>query len=196
MTPLELSKKYKTILNKAKINTPLRLSHFFGQLEAESGLKPISENLNYSAKRLLEIFPKYFKTLQEAKNYEKKPQAIGNRVYGGRMGNGLESTGEGYKYRGRGFIMTTGKDNYKALTKDTGIDYVNNPDLLLTEADSIIAAINFWTKINGNLLADKDDIDSISDLINIGRKTSKYGDANGFKHRLEAVTDNKKIFGA
>lgn len=195
MTALELSLKYKTLLNKWGCNTPLRKAMFFAQLEAESGLKAISENLNYSAQRLLQIFPKYFKTLEEAKKYERNPQKIANRVYANRGGNGDEKSNEGWKYRGKGMLQITLKDNYKALSKDTGVDYVNNPDLLLNEADSIISALWFFKKNNIWKYVDSDNLDAVSDLINIGRVTSKYGDANGFSHRKELLEKNKKIFG-
>lgn len=202
---LELSKKYKTLLGKYKINTPLRLAHFFAQIQAESGLKPISENLNYSAKRLIEIFKSrldrnkdgILSDAEKAKANEiaGSPQKVGNFVYADRMGNGNESSGEGFKYRGRGFIMITGKNNYRELTKDTGVDYINNPDLLLDEVNSMVSALWFWDKNNLNKYADQDNLDSISDIINIGKITSKYGDANGFKERKEFLIESKKIFG-
>lgn len=191
---MELARKYKTLLNKYGANTPLRLAHFFAQLDAESGLKPISENLNYSASALRSIFGKYFPNDEIAKNYARIPERIANLVYANRMGNGSQSSGDGWRYRGRGFVQITGKDNYTALSKATGLDYVKNPDLLLNEADAMISALWYWNEIKGNSLADKDDLDGISDMINIGRKTSKYGDANGFKHRSELLDKYKKIF--
>lgn len=183
---LKLSKKYKTLLNKYQINTPLRLAHFFAQIAHESNLKPISENLNYSAQGLLNTFSKYFKSLEEANKYARKPEAIANKVYANRMGNGDETSGEGWKYRGRGLIQITGKDNYKALSRDTGIDYVNNPDLLLTEADSMISALWYWNKINANSKADKDDIIAITKAIN--------GGTNGLEHRKQLLKQMKNIF--
>ena len=106
---MKLYEKYKTILETEGINTPLRLSHFMAQIEHESGLKPISENLNYSAERLRIVFPKYFISKEDAKRYAMNPEKIANRVYANRMGNGSEASGEGWKYRGRGFIQITGK---------------------------------------------------------------------------------------
>src|SRR6478609_7443873 len=122
---LTLTKKYRTLLDKYEVNSPLRLSHFWGQISYESGLKPISENLNYSAERLLQIFPKYFKTLTEAKKYERKPQAIANKVYALRMGNGNEASGDGYRFRGRGYVQSTGRNNYQKLKETTGVDFIN-----------------------------------------------------------------------
>ena len=193
---LELSKKYKTLLGKYGINTPLRLAHFFAQIEHESGLKPISENLNYSAEGLVKTFKKYFPTISSTAGYARNPQKIANKVYANRMGNGNEASGDGYKYRGKALIQITGKDNYKALSLDTGIDYVKNPELLLNESDAFVSAIWYWDRIKANKLADKDDLDAISDLINIGRDTAAYGDANGFADRKDKLAKNKKIFGA
>ena len=195
MTPLEFSKKYKTLLNKYGVNTPLRLSHLCAQLLHESGLKPIQENLNYSEQGLLKTFKKYF-TAETAKKYARKPKDIANKVYANRMGNSTESSGDGWKYSGKGLIQITGRDNYKALSKDTGIDYVSKPELLLNESDSVIAALWYWNKINGNKHADNDNLDAISDLINIGRMTPKVGDAIGYENRKEHLQETKNIFGA
>lgn len=182
---LELSKKYKSLLNKYKVTTPLRLAHFFAQIKHESNLKPISENLNYSAQGLLTTFKKYF-TTEQANQYARKPEAIANRVYANRMGNGNEQSGDGWKYRGKGFIQITGKDNYKALSKDTSIDYINTPDLLLNEADSFISALWYWSKIDGNTKADRDDILSITKSIN--------GGTNGLEDRKNNLKYYKSIF--
>lgn len=189
-----LTKKYSTLLNSYHVNTPLRLAHFWAQIKAESDLKPISENLNYSSESLKRVFGKYFPTIAKANEYARKPQLIANRVYASRMGNGNESSGDGWKYRGRGFIQVTGKNNYIKLSKDTRIDYLNNPDLLLREADALISALWYWNVNRLNVHADKDDIDAISDIINIGRETIAYGDANGFSHRAENLKKYKTIF--
>ena len=190
---LELAKKYKTLLDKQGINTPLRLAHFFGQAYAESGLDVKSENLNYSAQGLLKTFKKYFNSTS-AKQYERKPQAIANRVYSNRMGNGSESSGDGWKYRGRWFFQITGKANYIELTKDTGIDYISNPESKLTEADAMITAIWYWNERGLSRFADVDDVDAVSDIINIGRRTGIRGDANGYAHREKYTRELKKLF--
>jgi putative chitinase len=194
MNNMNLATKYRTLLNGYHVNTPLRLAHFFAQLDAESGLKPVSENMNYTASRLREVFPRYFPNIGTSLKYERKPEAIANRVYANRMGNGNEASGDGWKYRGRGFIQITGKDNYRLLSKDTRIDYLNNPDWLLREADSMIAALWYWKAIKANQYADADNLDSISDLINRGRITAKYGDANGFTHRKKCLQKHKLLF--
>lgn len=165
---MELNLKYKSLLDKYDVDTPLRQAHFFGQLEHESGLKPIQENLNYSSEGLSKIFKKYFQTIILANKYARKPEMIANKVYASRMGNGDESSGDGWKYRGRGFIQLTGKSNYIQLSKDTGIDFVNNPDLLLEEVNAMLSALWFWKRNGLNNFADKDDVKSITKRINGG----------------------------
>jgi putative chitinase len=126
---------------KFKIDTPLKLAHFLAQCGHESGgFKVTQENLNYSAKGLMGIFKKYFPTDVKAKDYERKPEKIANLVYGNRMGNGPESSGEGYKFRGRGYIQLTGKDNYTAFGKAIGEDIVSNPDLVASKYPLLSAA--------------------------------------------------------
>lgn len=115
--------------------TPERAAHFFAQTNHESGgFAKFQENLNYGAKGLRGIFGKYFPTDQMAVAYERKPEKIANKVYGGRMGNGPESSGDGWKYRGRGALQLTGKDNYKALSQYLGKpEILTNPDLVATD---------------------------------------------------------------
>lgn len=161
----ELATKYKTLLNNNGINTTKRLAMFFAQLDHESGLKPISENLNYSSQGLIKTFPKYF-TKDNASLYEKQPQKIANKVYSSRMGNGTESSGDGWKYRGRGFIQLTGKNNYTMLSTDTRIDFVSNPDLLLEEANAMISALWYWNKNNLNKYSDNSDVKGATKVIN------------------------------
>ena len=115
--------------------TPARAAHFFGQTAHETGgFKAFGENLNYSAKGLRGIFGKYFPNDAIAAQYERKPQAIANRVYANRMGNGSEQSGDGWRYRGRGALQLTGKDNYLAFSKYCNRpDVMTNPDLVATE---------------------------------------------------------------
>jgi len=126
---------------KFNITNPLRLAHFLAQCGHESaGFKAVQENLNYSSKGLMGIFKKYFPTSQLAEQYARKPQAIASRVYGGRMGNGAEPTGDGWKFRGRGYIQLTGKDNYSAFDKFVTDDILGNPDLVSTKFPLMSAA--------------------------------------------------------
>ena len=128
---------------KFNITNNLRLAHFLAQCGHESGgFKAVSENVNYSADGLKKIFPKYFPgNLSES--YARNPEKIASRVYASRMGNGDESTKEGFKFRGRGFIQLTGKNNYTQFTKFIGEDCVSNPDLVATKYPLASAAFFF-----------------------------------------------------
>ena len=191
---MKLYEKYKTLFKKYQIDTPLRIAHFMAQIEHESGLKPIAENLNYSYERLLEIFKTDFdvnknRVLSEeekslAKKIAKNPEKIGNFVYANQNGNGGVSSGDGFKFFGRGFIQITGRYNYQMLTNDTKIDFINNPDLLLQEPNAIISALWFWDKKNINRFADKDDIKGVTKAIN--------GGYNGLKDRERLLVKYKK----
>jgi len=128
---------------KFNITNVLRLAHFLAQCGHESGgFKAISENLNYSADGLKKIFPRYFPG-DLATSYARNPEKIASRVYGGRMGNGDESTKEGFKFRGRGYIQLTGKSNYTGFAKFIGEDTVANPDLVASKYPLASAAYFF-----------------------------------------------------
>jgi putative chitinase len=140
---------------KFQINTPLRLAHFLAQCGHESGgFKHTNENLNYSADGLKKIFPKYFAQAGLAESYARQPEKIASRVYGGRMGNGNESTKEGYKFRGRGYIQLTGKSNYSEFDKFVNEDILANPDLVATQYP-LLSAAWFFHKNGLNAIADK-----------------------------------------
>ena len=136
--------------DKFNITTPLRLSHFLAQCGHESGgFKALVENLNYGSKGLLGTFPKYF-NVTTATQYSRKPEMIASKVYGSRMGNGDESTKDGWKFRGRGYIQLTGKDNYTAFDKFVTENIIENPSLVATKYPLMSAAWFFdknklWT---------------------------------------------------
>jgi len=132
--PPVASKYMLEVVEKYEITEPLRLAHFLAQIAHESGnFQFMSENLNYSSDSLLRVFPKYFKDKATADRYARKPEMIGSRVYANRMGNGDETSKEGFKFRGRGYLQLTGKDNYKAFSDFIGEDCVANPDLVATK---------------------------------------------------------------
>jgi len=113
--------------------TPRQLAHFLVQCDHESGgFKSVAENLNYSTKRLLEIFPKYFPNVAIAANYAHKPELVGARVYANRMGNGDERSGSGFYRRGRGYLQITGKDNQQVFFASMGLPVDSNPELIST----------------------------------------------------------------
>ena len=142
--PTSVMEEIPLIIEKFGIDGPLRLSHFLSQCAHESGnFKFLRENLNYSADGLRKIFPKYFPTLEAANKYARQPEKIANKVYGSRMGNGDEASGDGFKFRGRGYIQLTGKDNYAAFDKFVDDDIMADPDLVATKYPLTSAAFFF-----------------------------------------------------
>ena len=169
-----------SIVDKFNITNPLRLSHFLSQCAHESAnFTALRENLNYSADGLLKIFPKYFKDRATAEAYARKPEKIGARVYANRMGNGNEESGEGYKFRGRGYIQLTGKDNYKQFGVFVGEDLVNTPDLVATQYPLTSAA--FFFNKNG-LWAICDKGDSVDVVTQVTKRVN--GGTHGLQDRI------------
>lgn len=174
------------VIERYKIDTPLRLAHFLAQLCHEScNLSVMVENLNYSKDALLRVFPKYFNSSNVLK-YARKPQAIASRVYANRMGNGPESSGDGWTYRGRGYIQLTGKDNYKKYGGLIGADLINNPDRIKDDPiTAMLVAGEYWSQNKLNTYADKDDILTITKRIN--------GGTNGLVDRKNQLARIKRI---
>ena len=149
-----------SVVEKFEINTPLRLAHFLAQCGHESGgFKLVTENLNYGAAGLQSIFKKYF-TPESAAEYERKPEKIANIVYANRMGNGNQASGDGYKFRGRGYIQLTGKDNYSAFDKEVEDDILANPDLVATKYP-LLSAAWFFHKNGLHKIADEGATDEV-----------------------------------
>ena len=175
---------------KFGITSNLRLAHFLAQCALEStNFSATVENLNYSAQRLLQVFPKYFKNV-DVNAYARNPQKIGSRVYANRMGNGDEASGDGFGYRGRGYIQLTGKNNYQSFTDHIGEDCVANPDLVATKyplssAGFFFNSNNIWAICDQG--ADDGTVRKVSALVN-GRDP-----ANGLAERLQNF---KKFFQA
>ena len=170
---------------KFQINTPLRLAHFLAQCGHESGgFRATQENLNYSAKGLNGIFKKYFPTEAAAKAYERQPAKIASKVYGGRMGNGPESTGEGYKFRGRGYIQLTGKENYTAFGKSINEDILSNPDKVAANY-ALLSAAWFFNKNGLHKMADEGASDLVVTKITKRVNGGTIGLADRIKHFKE-----------
>ena len=185
--------KYLDALNeemlKAQIDTPLRVAHFIAQLAHESGsFKYHTENLNYSAKALRGVFGKYFPTDEGAEAYARQPEYIANRVYANRMGNGDESSGEGWKYRGRGLIQLTGKENYTRCGEALGLDLVERPEQVAEDPHvAVAAAAWFWNQRKLNDHADEDDVTTITKRIN--------GGYHGLEDRTAYLNRAKEVLG-
>lgn len=167
------------------ITTTLRLAHFLAQCGHESGgFKAVQENLNYGAKGLLSIFSKYFKTIAQATAYERKPEKIANLVYANRMGNGPESSGDGWKYRGRGYIQLTGKENYKAFDATVPEDITSTPDLVATKY-ALASAAFFFKKNNLWAICDKGSSPEVVTLVTKRVNGGTIGLADRQKHFKE-----------
>jgi len=170
---------------KFQINTPLRLAHFLAQCGHESGgFRLTKENLNYSAKGLMGIFKKYFPTEAIANQYARNPQKIANKVYGGRMGNGPESSGEGAKFCGRGYIQLTGKENYTAFGKSINEDILSNPDKVASDY-ALLSAAWFFSKNGLHKMADEGASDTVVTKITKRVNGGTIGLADRIKHFKE-----------
>jgi putative chitinase len=149
------------------ISTPERQAAFIGQCAHESGnFKTLQENLNYSAKGLHATWPSRFASEEAAQPFHRNPEKIANKVYSGRMGNTDE--GDGWKYRGRGLIQLTGKDNYRLASDALGVDLVGNPDLVLSKEYAALTAAWYWNKRGLNKEADAKDFTGMTKKINGG----------------------------
>lgn len=171
-----------------EINTPQRIAMFLAQVGHESGgMKVIKENLFYSAKRLNQIFPKYFiRAGRDANQYAKQPEKIANVVYANRMGNGDTSSGDGYRYRGRGLIQLTGKSNYEAFASDMEMGLDEAVIWLDTPEGAAWSAGWFWDSRELNDLADKGDVLGVTKKIN--------GGINGLEDRQSHYEEALEIF--
>jgi len=170
---------------KFDINSPLRLAHFLAQCGHESGgFRATQENLNYSAKGLMGIFKKYFPTEAIANAYQRNPQKIANKVYANRMANGDEASGDGYKFRGRGYIQLTGKDNYTQFGKAIGENITSNPDVVSGKY-ALLSAAWFWSKNGLNKLADGGATDAVVTSITKRVNGGTIGLADRIKHFKE-----------
>lgn len=148
---------------------PMHVAAFLAQVAHESGqLNHVVENLNYRADRLLAVFPKYFTSQQEAERFRRKPEAIANRVYANRIGNGNEASGDGWKFRGRGLIQVTGRANYAACGAGLGLPLISEPQLLELPEHAAASAAWFWWKHNLNARANDGDVRDETRVINGG----------------------------
>ena len=170
--PMARASQYAAALTAAvsgsTLNTPLRLRHFMAQLAWESaGFRALVENLNY---RNPDVLDRTFKSVQGVDHarrlIEAGPVAIGNLVYANKLGNGSVDSGDGFRYRGRGFIMTTGRSNYASVATYSKIDVVGNPDLLGTPEQAAVAARCFWEDRHVNAAADANNVREVTRVVN------------------------------
>ena len=173
------------ILPDYDIDTVPRVAAFLAQTAHESGgYRALKENLNYRAVTLRKVFPKYFPTDELANQYAGKPEMIANRVYGGRMGNGPEASGDGFRYCGRGLIQLTGKDNYSRFAESIETPVEELPEFLATFEGAIQSACWFWEVNNLNQWADSGDMLTLTKRINGGT----IGLEDRIKHYEHAIS--------
>ncbi len=185
-----LLRKLNEVVAQYQISAnPRRFAHFMAQLAHESAhFTRLEENLFYSTEGLMRVFRSKFKDEQEAAQFAKQPEKIANRVYANRIGNGDEASGDGYRYRGRGFIQLTGRANYREIGRRIGMDLENNPDLVASDpAIALTVAADYWDSRNINPVADQDDVHEVTRLINGGQ--------NGIQDRKTLLALAKSIWG-
>ena len=184
-------KWYKPLMDtfiKYNISTTQRQACFIGQCQHESAnFTKLEEGLNYSASRLMAVWPSRFPSLDVANQYANNPQKLANKIYSGRMGNGDEESGEGYAYRGRGLIQMTGKETYANCGSGLGMDLVGDPDRLLDPQYAALSAGWFWNKKGLNDLADTGDYETMTKRIN--------GGLNGLDDRKAKIAKAREILG-
>jgi putative chitinase len=154
-------------MSKYGIDTPVRQAAFLAQLAHESSrFQRLEENMRYSAKRLTQVWPSRFRTLEAALPFANNPEALANNVYANRMGN--VNPGDGWRYRGRGLKQLTGRNNYKAYQAASGVAVLTSPDLLLQPPHAADSGAWFWRTVNGNVFADRKDWGGLTRVINGG----------------------------
>ena len=162
-------KALNLILPDYEINNNLRRAAFLAQCIHESGgFVFLTENLNYKAESLVRVWPRHFPNINIAKQYERNPEKIANKAYANRMGNGDESSGDGWRFCGRGLIQLTGKSNYQAFADSIETALTEIPEYLQTFEGAVQSACWFWETNNLNVLADKKDILGLTKKINGG----------------------------
>lgn len=175
--------------DKYQINTPVRQAAFIGQCQHESAnFKVLQENLNYSAKGLMATWPSRFPTLEEAQKYERNPEKIANKVYGGRADLGNTEDGDGWKFSGKGVIQLTGRSNVTVCGDALGQPFADNPALLLEPKWACMSAGWFWNKKGLNALADNEDWTTLTKRIN--------GGTIGLEDRINKIHKAMDILGA
>jgi putative chitinase len=174
---------------KYEINTPRRQAAFIGQCGHESAsFKVLQENLNYSAKGLVATWPSRFPNIDFASEYERKPERIANKVYGGRADLGNTEDGDGWRFSGKGLIQLTGRNNYKTCGDALGVDLIANPELLIEPEYAALSAGWFWNKRGLNALADNEDWTTITKRIN--------GGTHGLQDRIDRTHKAMDTLGA
>jgi putative chitinase len=183
---------FNDAFSKFEIVTPIQQAQFLAQVGHESmDMRAVVENLNYAAEALGKKFRKYFPQRDEA-SFHRQPERIANRIYANRMGNGNEASGDGWRFRGRGPIQQTGRNNYAAFMAASGIDVIANPELLEQPATGAAGSAFWWRSNNANAWAD--DVEAASRLVNLGNARSTAV-PHGMDDRRARFARAKQVFG-
>jgi len=184
----------KPALDRFGITTPARQCAFLAQTGHESAqFSQLAESLNFkSVERLMEIYPRRFTDKEMALPFVGNPEGLGNRVYARRMGNGDETSGDGFRYRGRGLIQLTGRSNYQQAARALQLQLVESPDLVASPAVAALTAAWFWDSRGLNALADDEtDDDDREDFIEITRRIN--GGTNGLAERVKMFARLREV---
>lgn len=176
--PNKVFEELPSVIEKFGLDTPTKLAHFLGQCYAETGFRATVENPNYSPKYLYSKYKKYVKTMAKANSLAGKPEQIANTIYANRMGNGDYASGQGFLYRGRGYIQLTGKANYESFSKFIGEDVVSNPDLVATKYPLTVSAWYFMSRVKSraSLPVNSHGVQKVTDSVR--------GNPDGWRGRL------------
>lgn len=155
------------VFEQYRLVTPIRQAHFLAQVLNETGgFRIIEENLNYSAIRMCQVWPSRFPTLESAQPYARNPEALANKVYGGRMGN--NQPGDGWRYRGRGLLQPTGCEAYRLVGRVIGVDLEADPDAAMAPKNLLPGSLAIWNAKKCSAYADLDDLRTVTRLVNGG----------------------------
>ena len=183
------------VLGQLGINSPLRLAHFMAQISEECGNgTEMIEKLNYSAGRMMQVFPRRFPDMASTVGFANNERAFGNKVYNGRMGNRV-GTDDGFNFRGRGCLQITGRDNYTAIGKSCGIALIDNPDLAVDPQNVLLIAGTEFVKLGCLVECDRDDVVQVAARVNLGHRTSNPSAIVGLAARQALLTVWKHEFG-
>lgn len=181
-------------MDRFSIDTAMQAAHFLSQAAVESGdFTCFRENMNYGAAALMRTWPSRFRSLIEAQLYERQPAKLANFVYANRMGNGDEKSGDGWTYRGAGWLQQTGKGMQEECAAYFQIPLAKLADWLCTPNGAALSAAWVWWKKGCNRYADMNNVDAVSDLINLGHLTQKIGDSIGYDKRLRTTNVAVKV---
>jgi putative chitinase len=190
-----VAKSAQSVFKKYNINTSLVVAHIMAQFSEESGGgTEMVENMNYSAARLLKVFPTHF-TSSQAIALQHQPRLIADRAYGGRMGNAPPPSDDGWNFRGQGFSQLTGRSNYVALAKATGLDLVNHPEFLRDPDHAFDCAVGDFIMCGCLPYALKDSLVGVSSMLNVGHYVSNPAKINGYSMRAAQLTIWKHALG-